>query len=491
MKATYVDAMDALSKLTSAGYQAYLAGGCVRDIILGVQPNDYDVTTSAKPEEVQRVLGYSIPVGASFGVTKVIYGENRELDVATFRTDGAYSDNRRPDSVEYTESVEEDVARRDFTINALLMDKNEVIHDYVFGQNDLRNRILRTVGNPNDRFAEDSLRMIRAIRFASKYNLRIHADTWKAITELAPTIKNVSTERVTDELTKMFASTDSYRGFFLLHHSGLWINWFDNSLDADDKWRTMKSLHDMDPTEPFVMALALILCEASNSVKESILNKLTLTSKQRRDFASLLEHSANLCDFLHVQLHEKRKMMQWEDKDLAMRFINTQRTSYKYTWNLRTDESLGQIYEEMDRIIALGWPTPLINGNNLQDMGFIAGPVFTEMLDMIRAQQLDGKLTGNDDIKDFLINQFPAAPRKNEDGTVTDGMSFHRVAAQCSHCKRSMSFEVQADSRGRRRFSTARDALNISSSITGHGTYIECGNCHTRRRKDGFVRIKV
>src|SRR5208337_2035535 len=131
MKANYEDARSVLRRLKHLGHTAYLAGGCVRDTLLGVQPNDYDITTSATPEEVQSAFDKTIPVGMSFGVIKVICGDNREMDVATFRRDGKYSDNRRPDSVEYSSSAEEDVKRRDFTINALLMDEDGKVLDYV------------------------------------------------------------------------------------------------------------------------------------------------------------------------------------------------------------------------------------------------------------------------------------------------------------------------------------------------------------------------
>jgi poly(A) polymerase len=207
--------------LRDRGHQAYLAGGCVRDILLGREPVDYDVATDATPDRVQKLFPNSLAVGAKFGVVIVTDGPT-QVEVATFRRDVSYSDGRHPDRVEYASSPEEDVKRRDFTINGLMLDpfSNEVL-DYVGGEKDLRAGIIRAIGNPEDRFREDKLRMIRAVRFAALFRYAIESGTFVAITKLAPDIFQVSAERIRDELTKILTEGAARRGFELLDETKL------------------------------------------------------------------------------------------------------------------------------------------------------------------------------------------------------------------------------------------------------------------------------
>ena len=226
-------------KLRAAGYQAFLVGGCVRDILLGHEPADYDVCTDATPEQVLRVFPRSLTVGAKFGV--VIVAEDSQADalpagagsasdlaapvqveVATFRSDIGYSDGRHPDSVVLAKTPQEDVKRRDFTINALLMnpETNEVL-DFVGGREDLRAGIIRAIGDPVERFREDKLRMVRAVRFASRLHYEIEPKTFRAIQDLAPEIGQVSPERLRDELTKLLTEGAARRAFELLDETKL------------------------------------------------------------------------------------------------------------------------------------------------------------------------------------------------------------------------------------------------------------------------------
>src|ERR1700756_1542701 len=207
--------------LRDRGHQAYLAGGCVRDILLRREPVDYDVATDATPDRVQELFPKSLAVGAKFGVVIVTDGPT-QVEVATFRSDVGYTDGRHPDRVEYARSPEEDVKRRDFTINGLMLDpfSNEVL-DYVGGEKDLRAGIIRAIGNPEDRFREDKLRMIRAVRFAARFRYAIESGTFIAITKLAPDIFQVSAERVRDELTKILTDGAARRGFELLDETKL------------------------------------------------------------------------------------------------------------------------------------------------------------------------------------------------------------------------------------------------------------------------------
>ncbi len=207
-------------RLVDAGYEALWAGGCVRDELRGVPPKDYDVATNARPEETRRLFSRRVEVGAQFGVL-VVLDFGPPIEVATFRHDGKYQDGRRPESVTFT-SAEEDAKRRDFTVNGLFYDPllGEV-RDYVGGRTDLENRVLRAIGEPTLRFAEDKLRLLRAVRFAAELEFPIEPATWAAMQQMAGEIGVVSPERVRQELVRIFTGAQRLRGFDLLHESGL------------------------------------------------------------------------------------------------------------------------------------------------------------------------------------------------------------------------------------------------------------------------------
>src|SRR5213595_1804828 len=203
------------------GYQALLVGGCVRDLLLGREPADYDATTDATPDQVAALFPESVAVGAQFGVI-LIPRDGLKVEVATFRSDVGYTDGRHPDSVVYSKTAQEDVQRRDFTINGLLMrhDTGEVL-DFIDGQKDLKAGIVRAIGEPERRFAEDKLRMLRAVRFAARFGYTIEPATFAAIQKLAPQIHQVSRERVRDELTKMLTEGHARNAFLLLDQTWL------------------------------------------------------------------------------------------------------------------------------------------------------------------------------------------------------------------------------------------------------------------------------
>lgn len=206
--------------MNDADHQAFFVGGCIRNRALGLPYKDVDLTTSATPEEVAALFPESKLVGAHFGVTIVKHGD-LEVEIATYRTDGSYSDSRRPDTVTFTTDVVEDLQRRDFTINALLMNRHGLLIDKVGGLEDIRRRTVRCVGDPYKRFAEDALRMLRAIRFAAQLDFRIEPETFRAIQKNASSITKVSSERIKDELSKILTSGQAGFGFKLLERSGL------------------------------------------------------------------------------------------------------------------------------------------------------------------------------------------------------------------------------------------------------------------------------
>jgi poly(A) polymerase len=215
-----------VARLRAAGHQAYFVGGCVRDLLLGREPEDFDVATSAPPNQVLALFEKTFAVGAHFGVVLVssqgLGGEEIMTEVATFRSDGAYTDGRHPDAVRFSTSPEEDVKRRDFTINGMMLDPaNGSILDVVGGMQDLKAGLIRAIGDPAERFAEDKLRMLRGVRFAARFAFDLEPVTAKAIEHLAPAVCQVSQERVRDELTRMLTEGRARRALELLDETGL------------------------------------------------------------------------------------------------------------------------------------------------------------------------------------------------------------------------------------------------------------------------------
>ena len=201
-------------------YEAYMVGGCVRDSLLGVEPKDYDITTSAKPEETISLFEKTIPTGLKHGTITVIINST-PYEVTTFRTEGTYLDNRRPSSVDFVTDIKEDLSRRDFTINALAYNENTGLIDYFNGVDDIKNKIIRCVGDPDKRFKEDALRMLRAIRFSCQLTFDIEEGTLKAIKDNYKLIENISFERIRDEICKILISPNPSRGLELLKDTNL------------------------------------------------------------------------------------------------------------------------------------------------------------------------------------------------------------------------------------------------------------------------------
>jgi len=209
-----------VARLQSAGFAAFWVGGCVRDFLLGRAPDDFDIATDAKPEQVEKLFRKTIPVGKKFGVMIVVEG-GHQFQVATFRAEADYQDGRRPEKIIFA-NAEADALRRDFTVNGLFYDPlTKKIHDWVGGEKDLCAKIIRTIGKPEERFGEDHLRLLRAVRFAAQLNFAIEPKTFAAVKKLAPKIKLISAERIRDELLKLFSAPHAARGLVLLRESGL------------------------------------------------------------------------------------------------------------------------------------------------------------------------------------------------------------------------------------------------------------------------------
>src|SRR6185436_9934866 len=213
-------AIEVITELRRHGYEAYFVGGCVRDMVMQIEPADYDIATSARPEQIVQIFPRTESIGAQFGVVLVIQ-RGHPFEVATFRSDEAYVDGRRPTGVVFTDA-KTDVLRRDFTINGLLFDPiSKTILDYVSGQDDIQSKIVRAIGDPARRFEEDKLRILRGIRFGARLGYTIEPETWKAVCAMVPQIHQVSVERIQGEIVRILTEGQARTGFQMLYDSGL------------------------------------------------------------------------------------------------------------------------------------------------------------------------------------------------------------------------------------------------------------------------------
>ena len=411
--------------LRDAGHQAYFVGGCVRDLELGREPADYDVSTDARPERVQELFPDSLAIGAQFGVILVTEG-GAEVEVATFRSDIGYSDGRHPDSVVYTDSAKEDVLRRDFTINGLLLDprSNEVL-DYVNGRGDLRARIIRAIGEPERRFREDKLRLVRAVRFAARFNFAIVPETAAAIRKLAPEILVVSAERLRDELTKVLTEGAARRGFELLDELGLlshvlpeisrmkgveqppqfhpegdvWIHtllmleMLPAGASPTLAWGTL--LHDVGkpptfapPTGPEGRIRFDGHVEVGTKMAEDICRRLRFSNDDTEQIAALVANHLRFKDVLQMRQSTLKRFLRLPrfEEHLELHRLDC----------LSSHRNL-ENYDLVQRFLAETPPAEvrparLISGDDLIGLGLKPGPDFKEILRNIEDAQLDGRI---------------------------------------------------------------------------------------------------
>lgn len=278
-----------LEKLNRNGFESYIVGGAVRDMSIGLTPNDIDITTSATPEEVISLFPKTYPSGIAFGTVTVVI-EDEEFEVTTFRTDGKYLDGRRPETVAFGKSIEEDLSRRDFTINAMAMDIDGNITDPFRGLHDIEEKIVRCVGNPEKRFAEDALRMMRAIRFASRYGFAIEENTFNSIKKFAHTIEKVSLERINQEFSKILLSKNPKFGVELLHETGLFDFIF--PISFNDIKGNIKNI-DKVPAN-LELRLATMFLELDSEIVEKTLKTLKFTNITIKNVAALVKGYAEL-----------------------------------------------------------------------------------------------------------------------------------------------------------------------------------------------------
>jgi poly(A) polymerase len=444
-------AIHVVRELRRHGFQSYLAGGCVRDMVLGLEPTDYDVTTDATPNDVMRIFPETYAVGAQFGVVLVpMPKEGREFDpagpphpieVATFRSDGLYSDGRHPDKVQYSKSPEEDVQRRDFTINGLLMDPldGDRVLDFVGGRVDLTAGVVRAIGDPERRFQEDKLRMLRGVRFAARFGYVVDPATFAAMQKLAPGIHQVSRERVRDELTKMLTEGHARRAFELLDEAGLLREVLPEITrmhgveqppqfhpEGDVFVHTMMLLEQLRAGCSHTLAWGALLHDVGKPPTFRV-------APDRIRFDGHVEvgvaMAREICDRLHFSNDDTEQVEALVANH--MRFKDVERmkpaTLKRFMRLLRFGEHM-----ELHRIDclashgALGCydyvaekmrttppedirPAPLLSGRELIEMGYKPGPRFKDILAAVEDAQLEGRLRTREEAVEWVEHAFRRA----------------------------------------------------------------------------------
>ncbi|HXE91760.1 MAG TPA: CCA tRNA nucleotidyltransferase [Terriglobales bacterium] len=441
--------------LRDAGHQAYLVGGCVRDIVLGREPQDFDVSTDATPEQVMALFPQTYEVGARFGVVLVpvehppatseatrdskLETPNQVIEVATFRSDGLYTDGRHPDQVTYTRDPREDVARRDFTINGLLLDplEDDKVLDFVGGRADLEAGIIRAIGEPGRRFAEDKLRMLRAVRFAARFAYSIEPCTLAAIGEHAREIHKVSRERVRDELVKMLTEGHARRAFELLDTTGLLAEVLPEVAamkgvaqppqfhPEGDVWvHTLMLLEGLKPGCSPTLALGALLhdvgkpptfrvapdrirfdghAEVGTKMAEEICRRFRFSNDQTEQVCALVANHLRFIDVPRMKQSTLKRFLRLPqfEEHLELHRLDCLASHGDLSVYELVKQKLVSTPPEQIR------PKPLLTGDDLIAAGYVPSPRFKEILRAVEDAQLEGTLADKPQALEFVRRTFP------------------------------------------------------------------------------------
>ncbi|MDQ2712136.1 MAG: CCA tRNA nucleotidyltransferase [Acidobacteriota bacterium] len=415
-------ALDIVRSLQDRGHQALLVGGCVRDRLLGLKPKDFDVSTDAKPERISSYFPGSQLVGAHFGVILVTRPGGIHVEVATFRSEGAYSDGRRPDDVRFETDPALDARRRDFTVNGLMEDPlSGEVFDFVRGQADLKARVIRAIGEPERRFKEDYLRMLRAVRFAARLRFSIELETLAAIRGQAHCINKISAERVREELVRILTEGGARRGFELLDECGLleqvlpevkafqgvqqppefhpegdvWTHVL-MMLDELDKPTPALSLgvllHDVGKPPTFTVADRIRFsghAEVGADMARKILSRLKFPNDEIEQVTSLVANHMRFKDVQQMRLSTLKRFLclpRFEEHLELHRLDCLASNGYTEAYNF-VQEKLVEFRQEELR------PQRLVSGNDLIAAGFKPGPGFRQALEAVETAQLEGDIS--------------------------------------------------------------------------------------------------
>jgi poly(A) polymerase len=426
-----------IAKLRAAGYQAYLVGGCVRDLLLGIPPKDFDVSTDAGPERIIELFPNSGQVGAHFGVVLVRDG-TAQVEVATFRSDHDYTDGRRPANVHFETDPREDVVRRDFTINGLMMDpESGRVLDFVGGRADLERRVIRAIGDPLSRFREDHLRMLRAIRFAARLRFEMDRPTFDAIRASASMIHRVSAERIRDELVRILTEGGARRGFEMLDASGLLVEILPEIAamkgveqppeyhPEGDVWtHTLMLLEKLDHPTP-ALALGALLhdvgkpptfrvadrirfdghVEEGVRLARGILQRLRVSSDEMEQVESLIANHMRFKDVARMKESTLKRFLRMPafKEHLELHRLDCLASHGKLENYELATQMLGELPEEAIR------PPRLLTGIDLIHEGYKPGPVFKQILQAVEDAQLEGEIQTQEDALRLVHQRFPGA----------------------------------------------------------------------------------
>lgn len=416
--------------LREAGHEAFLVGGCVRDRLLGREIHDRDLTTDATPRQLLRLFPDAVEVGAHFGVVLIRRG-GEEVQVATYRSESGYRDGRHPESVRFETDVRADLSRRDFTINALLEDPltGEVI-DHVGGLDDLRARWIRAIGEPRERFAEDHLRMLRAVRFAAELGFAIEPRTFGAIRELAPAILRISAERVRDELFRILTGSAPRRGFELLDEAGL----LGHILPEVERMKGVEQPPEYHPEgdvwthtllllgqlrhAPLDLAWGCLLHDVGKPETQTVEDRIRFSGHEKvgaamaRRILERLRYPAELVKRVEwlVAQHMRFKDVERMSEATFKRFVRQPGFSVLlelYRIDLAASRRPLAMYETVRRRLETLppetlHPPPLLRGRDLVEMGYTPGPEFSRALKALEEEQLAGRLSSREQAEEFV-----------------------------------------------------------------------------------------
>jgi len=423
-------ALEVLASIQKAGYEAYFAGGCVRDRLLGNEPLDFDIATNAKTEEIQKVFPKTVPVGVAFGVVLVIH-EGSPFQVATFRTEGNYQDGRRPEKVTFA-TVEEDAKRRDFTVNGLYWDgKSKNILDLIEGQKDLQKKVIRTIGNAEERFLEDHLRILRAIRFAVQLGFEIEAATWAAAKKHAAKVELISKERIREEFSKILISQAPARGIELLDEAGLLPFIVPEALKMKGVEQPMQYhpegdvyvhtllllkqlsrpplelalgalLHDIAKPDTFQRAPDRIRFHGHDRIgaekTREIMKRLCYSNDQIELVAALVLDHLKFKDAFEMRTSSLKRFISQPRFDLHLELHRIDCLASH--GDLRAYEFCKKAYEEF-----LKEPSPppkYIKGEDLIALGMKPGPEFAKIIREVEDKVLEGDITSRDQALEYV-----------------------------------------------------------------------------------------
>ena len=411
-------ATDVALRLQKAGFDAYWAGGCVRDQLLGRTPKDYDVATSATPEEIRELFGYrrTIAIGAAFGVITVLGPRQSDgpiqIEVATFRSDAEYSDGRHPDHVVFTDA-RHDAQRRDFTVNGMFFDpiKKEIV-DFVGGQSDLQSGIVRAIGDPQLRINEDKLRMLRAVRFAATLDFELEAKTLNAVAENATDIKTVSAERIGAELQRMLAHPNRLKAWRLLEKTELAKHIMpDVSLlfpDTSSREPILESLRHLGESDFETAAAGLLIHVIADSGVAEIGWNWRLSNDQQRDIQWIATATPQIANAIQLDWYRVQPLLVHAQISRALQLAEAR---YRADPDANQRASLDFCHDR------LAWPPdklnpmPLLDGNDLKQMKIPAGPIYKSILEHVRNDQLMGKIASEEQAKDAARQIFRSLNR--------------------------------------------------------------------------------